>query len=67
VRIQIPEGVVNVKPMPKAEWSLETVKGRYEKAYGDQGKPITEGVREIIWTGKLPATARGRYANSWFR
>ena len=53
VRIQIPEGVVNVKPMPKAEWSLETVKGRYEKAYGDHGKPITEGVREIIWTGKL--------------
>ena len=22
VRIQIPEGVVNVKPMPKADWSL---------------------------------------------
>jgi uncharacterized protein YcnI len=53
VRVQVPQGVMNVKPMPKAGWTLETVKGKYDKAYGDHGNPITEGVREIVWTGKL--------------
>ena len=53
VRIQVPEGVVNVKPMPKGGWTLETVKGKYEKGYGDHGRPVTEGVKEIVWTGKL--------------
>jgi uncharacterized protein YcnI len=53
VRVRIPEGVVNVKPMPKAGWTLETVKGKYEKAYGEHGAPLTEGVKEIVWSGKL--------------
>ena len=39
--------------MPKAGWTLETMKGKYEKAYGDHGRPLTEGVKEIVWTGKL--------------
>ena len=32
VRAQVPEGLIAVKPMPKAGWQLETVKGRYEKS-----------------------------------
>jgi uncharacterized protein YcnI len=54
VRIQIPEGVIAVKPMPKAGWTLETVKGPYEKEYDYFGSKLTEGVKEIIWTGELP-------------
>ncbi|MDT8465965.1 DUF1775 domain-containing protein, partial [Alcaligenes nematophilus] len=27
IRVRIPEGVVGVKPQPKAGWTLETVKG----------------------------------------
>jgi uncharacterized protein YcnI len=30
VRVQVPEGVIAVKPMPKAGWTLETVKGAYK-------------------------------------
>ena len=33
VRVRIPEGIVAVKPMPKAGWKLETTKGAYVKAY----------------------------------
>lgn len=54
VRIQIPEGVIAVKPMPKAGWSLETVTGPYESEHNYYGSVLTEGVREIIWTGELP-------------
>ncbi len=53
VRIQIPEGVIAVKPMPKAGWKLETVKGPYKKEYDYFGSKLKEGVTEIIWTGEL--------------
>lgn len=53
LRIQIPEGVISVKPMPKAGWALETVKSDYAKSYEYYGRTLTEGVTEIIWTGEL--------------
>lgn len=54
VRVQIPEGVIAVKPMPKAGWTLETVTGAYQNSYDYHGRTLTEGVREIVWTGELP-------------
>ncbi|WP_333834638.1 YcnI family copper-binding membrane protein [Rubrimonas sp.] len=54
VRVAIPEGVISVKPMPKAGWDLEIVRGPYERSYELWGATITEGVRELIWTGELP-------------
>ena len=30
LRVRIPEGVINVKPMPKAGWEMETVNAPYE-------------------------------------
>jgi len=59
VRVQIPEGFFNVKPMPKAGWTLETVKGPYAKAYDNHGTQVTEGVQEIIWSG-------GNLPNEWY-
>lgn len=53
VRIRIPEGVIDAKPMPKAGWTLETVKARYAKTYQLHGKPVSEGVTEIVWSGSL--------------
>jgi len=54
LRVQIPEGMIAVKPMPKAGWELETVTGKYAKSYDNYGTPVTEGVTEIDWTGDLP-------------
>jgi uncharacterized protein YcnI len=51
VRIQIPDGVTSVKPMPKAGWKLETVKMTYKTPIVDHGRTITEGVGEVIWSG----------------
>lgn len=53
VRVQVPGGVVGVKPMPKSGWELETVVGKLDTPYKDHGKEITEGIREVVWTGKL--------------
>lgn len=54
VRVRIPDGMYSVKPQPKAGWTLETVKGAYAKPYDNHGTVLTEGVREVIWTGSLP-------------
>lgn len=54
VRVQIPEGVIAVKPMPKAGWTLDIVKGAYAKSYDYYGTAVTEGVKELVWTGDLP-------------
>ena len=51
IRVQIPEGVIAVKPMPKPGWSVETVRAKYSMSYELHGATITEGVREVTWSG----------------
>jgi uncharacterized protein YcnI len=51
VRVQIPEGVIAVKPMPKAGWQLTTTEGDYENAYDYYGTALTGGVKEVAWSG----------------
>lgn len=59
VRVQIPEGFFNVKPMPKAGWELQTVTGPYENSYDNHGIQVTEGVKEVVWSG-------GNLPNEWY-
>ncbi|TNC10195.1 DUF1775 domain-containing protein [Methylobacterium terricola] len=49
--VTIPDGVVAAKPMPKAGWQLSTVKGAYARPIPSHHGTITEGVKEIAWTG----------------
>ncbi|MHA6299824.1 copper chaperone PCu(A)C [Devosia sp. CAU 1758] len=51
VRVQIPEGFFAVKPMPKPGWNLELITGAYENSYFNHGTEVTEGVKEIVWSG----------------
>lgn len=51
IRVQVPEGVIAVKPQPKPGWTLEKVKGAYAKSYDYYGTPMNEGVKEIVWSG----------------
>ena len=51
IRVQNPEGVIGIKPMPKAGWSFETVKGKYATGYEFHGAKVTEGVKEVVWSG----------------
>jgi uncharacterized protein YcnI len=51
LRVRIPDGFVGVKPMPKAGWTLTTKKEAYGRAYELNHAQISEGVREIAWTG----------------
>ncbi|MEO9874370.1 MAG: DUF1775 domain-containing protein [Anderseniella sp.] len=53
VSVTVPEGLIAVKPMPKAGWTLDTSDGDYAKNYSLHGKAVTSGVKEITWTGSL--------------
>lgn len=52
VSVDIPEGVIAVKPMPKAGWTLATAKGPYAREYAFyHGMKFSEGVRKVTWRG----------------
>ena len=54
LRVRIPEGVLSVKPQPKAGWNLELTQGAYAQPQTVHGAPVESGVRELSWTGLLP-------------
>ena len=52
VRIDIPEGVIAVKPMPKAGWTISLENKPYKRSYAFyHGKKLSEGVRQVTWRG----------------
>lgn len=51
VRVDVPEGLLGAKPMPKPGWTLETQKAPLSKPYTSHGREITEGVNRITWSG----------------
>lgn len=51
VRVEIPEGVIAVKPMPKPGWTVKIETGSYVRTYDYFGKPLAEGVKAITWSG----------------
>lgn len=52
VIVTVPEGIIGVKPMPKAGWHLETTKGKFARAYDfHHGMKVSEGVTSVTWNG----------------
>ncbi len=43
--------MIGIKPMPKPGWTLETVKGKYATEYELHGSKLSEGVKEVVWSG----------------
>ncbi|VCU58647.1 Copper metallochaperone, bacterial analog of Cox17 protein [Tritonibacter mobilis] len=59
VRLTLPDGFYAAKPMPKAGWELQTQTGPYATAYNNHGREMTEGLREVIWSG-------GHLEDGWY-
>jgi uncharacterized protein YcnI len=51
VRVDIPEGVIGVKPMPKPGWTIELKRGAYTRPYNHFHGDMAEGVKQIVWRG----------------
>lgn len=55
VRVEIPEGLVLAKPMPKFGWTLATETGDYGKSYELHGGTVNAGLTAVTWSGgELP-------------
>jgi hypothetical protein len=51
VQVDIPEGVPVARPQPKAGWVLSYETGPLAELAMVHGKPKTEGIRRVTWTG----------------
>jgi uncharacterized protein YcnI len=54
LRVEVPDGMIFTKPMPKAGWELDVTEGDYATAIDNHGTAVTKGVKQIVWTGDLP-------------
>ncbi len=62
IRVQIPEGVIATEARAAPGWSVETVKGKYAGEYDYEGAKVSEGIKEVAWSGgKLPDKIRGTF------
>lgn len=59
VRINLPDGFYAAKPMPKAGWTLSIRTGPYATPYDNHGTEMTEGLREVTWSG-------GHLEDGWY-
>lgn len=49
--VQIPPGVIAVKPQPKPGWKVETTTGKYDQSYDFfHGAKLEEGVKTVTWS-----------------
>jgi len=62
LRLRMPPGVVDVTPKAAAGWKVETVTGPYDKAVIYKGAELSEGVTEIVWSGRLDPHAKGAFS-----
>jgi periplasmic copper chaperone A len=59
LRVQIPEGVIATEAKPIDGWQVDTVKGKYASEYDVKGAKVSEGIKEVDWSGgKLPDKTR---------
>lgn len=62
LRVQIPEGVIATVAKPVAGWTVETLKGKYANEYDYKGAKVSEGIKEVAWSGgKLPDKTRQEF------
>jgi periplasmic copper chaperone A len=55
LRVQVPEGVIATEAKPASGWSVETVKGKFAREYDYNGAKVSEGIKEVAWSGgRLP-------------
>ena len=50
VRVELPEGFIDAKPMPKPGWSLAVETGDYARAYRLHGREVSSGAKAVTWS-----------------
>lgn len=64
LRLRIPDGLVDVRIPGKPGWAVQQVEADYPQPRVLHGITLDRGVREISWTGTLPADETATFAFS---
>jgi uncharacterized protein YcnI len=51
ISVQLPEGAIGAKPMPKTGWTITTADGKLAVPIQSHGATVTSTVREVSWKG----------------
>lgn len=51
VSVKMPPQVISATPGVVPGWKIKTVEGKLPKPVAQEGETVTEGVREVTWTG----------------
>ena len=51
VRVELPEGFVDAKPVPKSAWNIEIQQGDFARTYDVHGEKVSSGPVAITWSG----------------
>lgn len=51
ITVQMPDGVIGAKPMPKPGWAIDIAHGALATPLQSHGKTVTTRVAEISWRG----------------
>jgi len=57
IRVQIPEGFVATKPMPKPGWTVVAKVAHLAKPYTLHGRTVSDDVVEVAWTANSKDSA----------
>jgi periplasmic copper chaperone A len=49
--VEIPSGLLAVKPQPKPGWKIEILTGAYDKPYHHYRSEVSDGVKSVTWSG----------------
>ena len=53
IRVELPDGVVGAKPMPKSGWTPETRTESLKEPVMLQGRKVDTRVSQVAWSGGL--------------
>ena len=54
ITVRLPDEVPTARPQPKPGWSISFRREPVDPPLSDHGKPLTERIRTVTWTGVLP-------------
>lgn len=54
VRVQVPDGFLGAKPMPRPGWKLELRREKLAQPYDSHGRKIEDTVTEVTWRAQQP-------------
>jgi len=62
ITVRLPDSVPLVRPQPKSGWTVSFGHEALDPPLSDHGRPLTERIRTVTWTGELAADSFDEFA-----